>query len=196
MLLIVGLGNPGKKYEKTRHNIGFMVLDRLIKDLRYRTSQEKSSFSFNQNLQSAISIVKLNNQKIILAKPQTYMNLSGKAVKKLLSYYKVDQNNLWLIYDDIDLPLGAIRIRQKGSSGGHKGVQSVLDEIKTDYFVRFRIGIGSNRYQDISSEKYVLQRFTSKEKEMVEKILDQSVDLLLECIKKGVKEKTVKLNPV
>lgn len=144
MLLIAGLGNPGKEYEKTRHNIGSRVIDEL-----------KS----------------LNLENAVLKKPTTFMNDSGKAVKKLISNSKLPISNLWVIHDDIDLPIGEFKIQTGKSSAGHKGVQSIIDSLGTKDFWRVRIGICPPKGKPEAVEKFVLQKFTKKEDEKLKKVI-------------------------
>ncbi len=147
MILIVGLGNPGKKYKKTRHNVGWRVIDVLKK-----------------SLDSA------RDKDIILLKPQTYMNKSGKEVKSLITKYKIPISNLWVIHDDIDLLLGTIRVSKNIGSAGHKGVQSIIDELRTKNFTRIRIGILPKTGKPKNVEKFVLEKFTKEEKKIVKKV--------------------------
>lgn len=151
MRLIIGLGNPGKKYAQTRHNLGFMVLDAL-----------------------GTAIAKKDN--FLLVKPQTYMNLSGQAVAKIARYYKIKPEEILIIHDDKDLPFGKIRIRHKGSAGGHLGVQSVIDALKTDKFSRLKIGIGKPDIKN--TEKFVLQKFSSEERKKLPEIINQAILLI------------------
>lgn len=137
MKLIVGLGNPGRDYESTRHNIGFMVVDKLAKELGF------TSLTFAKDDKRKILTAKVGD--VILCKPQTFMNKSGTAVKQIADYYKIDASGIWIIHDDMDLPLGKIRIRSQGASGGHNGVDSVISALATDKFVRFRLGIGRGK---------------------------------------------------
>ena len=144
MKLIVGLGNPGEKYEYTRHNVGFMVLEHLLKDVE---PVEKTVWDNSKKLKSDIAELSWKNHKkeesrVILAKPKTFMNNSGMAVKLLVGFYKVELSDLWIIHDDIDLNLGGLRIRTGGASGGHHGIESIIKEFGTPDFVRFRVGIG------------------------------------------------------
>ena len=144
MKLIVGLGNPGKKYELTRHNIGFMVLDQLEKiDL---DGFKLTPFRLENRFKARITQTGgVGEKRVIFAKPQTYMNNSGEAVKKIMDYYKISLDDLVVICDDMNLELGVIRIRKSGSDGGHKGLSSIIKYLKTENFVRFRVGIGSNK---------------------------------------------------
>lgn len=137
MKLIIGLGNPGGEYKDTRHNIGFMVLDKLAKELGVETLvwQEEERFK------SAVT----KTGGVILGKPITFMNNSGLAVVALTNFYKVSPSDVWVVHDDIDLPLGKVRIRLGGSSAGHNGVESIIKDLKTDAFVRFRLGVGRGK---------------------------------------------------
>jgi PTH1 family peptidyl-tRNA hydrolase len=137
MKLIVGLGNPGSEYEDTRHNIGFMVLDKLAKEL----GSESARWEEHEKFQA----VTARAGDVMLVKPITFMNRSGDAISALMRFYKLSPSDVWVIHDDIDLPLGKIRVRERGSSAGHNGVQSVIESLKTDAFVRFRIGIGRGK---------------------------------------------------
>lgn len=148
MKLIVGLGNPGEEYDMTRHNLGFLVMDRFLKDI---TSVKDSKWSESSKLKSQFFITewqpKLSeSEKIIIAKPETYMNNSGMAVKLLLDFYKLDINDLWVVHDDLDLPLGKLKIRFGGAGAGHHGVEHVIDTLGSDKFWRFRLGIGNPRH--------------------------------------------------
>lgn len=141
MKIIVGLGNPGEKYEGTRHNLGFMVVDHLLKDLM---SAKDAVWSANSKLKSDIAAVGVGREKVILAKPQTYMNNSGLSVSLLLNFYKIAPSDLWVVYDELDLPVGSMKIRSGGAAAGHHGVESIMEKIGTDEFWRFRMGIGTS----------------------------------------------------
>lgn len=182
MKLIIGLGNPGKIYQETRHNVGFLVIEEIGKEF------DGQNFRFDKKFKSKISKLKFNGQKIILAKPQTFMNDSGRAVKALINYYNIlPVTNLWLIYDDIDLPFGKLRIRKSGSSAGHKGVESIIYSIGTKNFIRFRIGIRPKDKKTFNTEKYVLQNFTKKEKEILEKeVLPKAKEAIEYALKEGI----------
>jgi len=169
MKLIVGLGNPGEKYEKTRHNLGFMVVDALARKM---LPLEKTKWKFDKKSNSLFLIL---NSKFILVKPQTFMNASGFAVKSLITNYSItNYSTLWVVHDDVDLPLGKIKIRIGGAAAGHHGVESIIQELGTDKFVRFRLGIGHpGRGADTQVERYVLREFdineTSEVKQMTKK---------------------------
>jgi len=171
MKLVVGLGNPGKKYKKNRHNLGFMVIDTLVKNLNER-------LKVCRRTNSKRAKVKINNKEVMLAKPQTFMNKSGLAVRKITNYYKIRPRDIWIIFDDIDLPLGEIRIRHQGSAGGHNGVASIIENLSTDQFNRLRIGIGSNREKNIPAEKYVLQNFNKDEIKEINQTAEKAAEKL------------------
>lgn len=164
MKLIVGLGNIGDKYTTTRHNCGFILLDNLVQKLEEEGQQIK--WKEESKLKSITAKAQIKGKEVLLAKPTTLMNLSGLAVSQLINFYKIPQEDLVVIYDDIDLPLGSIRIRQEGSGGTHNGMKSVIQELGHNEFVRIRIGIESRgetapAHQDISS--FVLSNFTEHE---------------------------------
>lgn len=162
MKIIVGLGNPGKKYQSTRHNLGFWFLDKARTQFKFGVWQKNSRF--NCTLADGF----LGEEKIILARPQSFMNNSGQAVAKLVSYYKINpEQDLLVVYDDLDLPLGTFRPSGK-SAAGHKGMRSIIDYLKTDNLPRFRIGIKTDYIKDAAN--YVLQNLTAKEKSAINKI--------------------------
>jgi PTH1 family peptidyl-tRNA hydrolase len=164
MKLIVGLGNPGKKYQETRHNVGFMFVDKIANDLSIK-------FTLNKQLKSEIAEANVKGEKVILIKPQTFMNLSGEAVRSVQNYYKIELEDILVIYDDLDLPTGKIRIRKSGSSGGHKGMQNIIELIKTQEVKRVRIGIDSEYKKDTID--YVLGKFSIDERIQI----DQSISI-------------------
>jgi len=177
MKLIIGLGNPEKKYLKSRHNLGFMVIDAFERTVLAK--QELSSQKQVKKFKSYITETTINNEKIILVKPQTHMNLSGQAVKALVDYYKLSLEDVWVINDDIDLSLGTIRINQGASSAGHQGVQSIIDELGSQDFVRFRIGIRNfPENQKPDTNDFVMANFRPEEKEL----LDQTIKKAIESI--------------
>jgi peptidyl-tRNA hydrolase, PTH1 family len=154
MKLIVGLGNPGDKYVHTRHNFGFTVVEQFLKDFE---SVGNTIWSVNEKVKSDISLIEWKPkigklEKVILAKPKTYMNDSGMAVGLLASFYKVQPEDLWVVYDEMDLPLGAMKIRFGGAAAGHHGVESIIEHLKTDKFWRFRMGIGVTRQHNDSDD--------------------------------------------
>jgi len=170
MKLIFGLGNPGKKYELTRHNVGYLVIDQLVNQARVLNLKRQN---LGKKFFSEIFVI---NNKIFLAKPLTFMNKSGKAVKAVMKFYKISLENLIVISDDLDLELGKIRERDSGSSGGHKGLQSIIDELGTDKFKRIKIGIGRSKV--IPPEKWVLQKFSKEEKKIIDEAVEKVVKKL------------------
>ncbi len=176
MKIIVGLGNFGEKYLKTRHNSGFLVLDEFVKQIE--TTGTNVKWKEETSLQSTTAKTTFNNQNILLVKPLTYMNLSGEAVGKVLNFYKEGLENLIVIYDDIDLPLGKIRIREKGSAGTHNGMKSIIQYLGTENFKRIRIGIESRgeiapKEQDLAN--FVLTNFTKPEYKLISDSLKEAV---------------------
>jgi peptidyl-tRNA hydrolase, PTH1 family len=163
--LIVGLGNPGKQYEDTRHNIGFKVIDKLIENWDIDLNEAKFNGLFGKGM--------VNGEKIILLKPMTFMNLSGEAVAPLMNYYNISSENLLIIYDELDLPPGKIRLRFKGSAGGHNGVKSIIKLIGTQEFNRIRIGIGRPK-PGIEVTEHVLGKFTREETPVIEEMINKS----------------------
>lgn len=179
MLLIIGLGNPGKKYIYTRHNIGFQVVDEFAKENNF------PEFRLSKKFNSLISESILNNEKIILAKPQTFMNESGKAVRTLTNFYKITRPGrvvrvvgLVVVHDDIDLPLGKIRISKNRGAAGHKGVESIIKEVGTKNFTRFRIGISPKIGKPKNVEKYVLQKFGKEEEKIIKQVIKDAIKKL------------------
>jgi PTH1 family peptidyl-tRNA hydrolase len=159
MKIIVGLGNPGEKYQNTRHNVGWLALDFFIKNCEFKIEKLKNNFA--SNIYEAL----VNNQKIIFIKPQTFMNNSGQAVKAICEFYKLDvQTDLLVIHDDIDLPLGKLKTTASASSAGHNGVASIIEHLSTQNFHRLRIGVETRQAKtDLPTETFVLQNFTVDE---------------------------------
>ena len=175
--LIVGLGNPGDQYRHTRHNFGFMVIDRLAEKLA--VSLKKVKFK------ALLAETKLDGQALILAKPMTFMNDSGRAVGPLLRFFKVPPDHLLVVHDDLDLPLGSLRLRPTGSSGGQRGVASIIATLGTQDFPRLRLGISRPPGQ-MDPVAYVLQNFTPAEAELKEMVLNQAADAALTFIREGM----------
>jgi peptidyl-tRNA hydrolase, PTH1 family len=165
MKLIVGLGNPGKQYENTRHNIGFEVIDEL---------SDRFSIPLNQSkFKGLYGIGFHQGEKVILLKPLTYMNLSGESIRAVCDYYQIDIENIVIIYDDLDLPVGKIRLRQKGSAGGHNGIKSTVAQLGTQEFNRIRIGIDRPN-NGMKVPDYVLGRFHDEEKPLTQEAVKKS----------------------
>lgn len=182
MKLIVGLGNPGSEYQDTRHNVGFMVIEKLAKEL----SREQIFWKEEEKFKALI--VKIGD--VILVKPITFMNSSGIAVGAIMRFYKLAPSDIWVIHDDMDLPLGKIRIREKGSSGGHHGVESILEQLKTDLFLRFRLGIGHGK-QSIS---FVLSRFTRGEAGTLKHLIKNGTEAVRIALTEGTDKAMSRFN--
>lgn len=183
--LIVGLGNPGLRYEKTRHNLGFMLIDRLAQNLQTQVRREEC--------RSLIGRAVFDNQTIELAKPQTFMNLSGEAVSCLIKKADRSIEKLIVISDDLALPFGKIRLRARGSHGGQNGLRSIIDCLKTQDFIRLRIGI-QPEHEVRSASHYVLESFSKSDLAEVENILDKSADAVFEIVKNGVEKAMAQFN--
>lgn len=175
--LIAGLGNPGRKYRQTRHNIGFMLLDRLAEQFKVSFTRFESK--------SLVTKVDYSDRKLVLAKPQTYMNLSGQAIGSLLKFYKIPINNFMVVYDEVDLPFGALRIRSGGGSAGHKGMVSIIERLQSEGFPRIRIGIGRPPGK-MEAATYVLQEFHRDEREILDMILDRAAQAVKDFISQGI----------
>lgn len=188
MKLIVGLGNPGKNYKNTRHNIGFAIIDTICQNERF------SPWRMEKKYQAEISDGHVVTQTAILAKPQTFMNNSGEAVELLIKYYKIPVSDIMVIHDDLDLPIGTIRISQNASSGGHRGIQSIIDHLQTQAFVRFRFGIAGEEKGAMPEEKYVLQKFSSSEQLKIDSATNLIIEAIEYSITVGVAEAKNKFN--
>lgn len=175
--LIAGLGNPGREFEHNRHNVGFMLLNRLSTRLGESFSQVKSK--------ALVATVNYRDARIILIKPQTYMNDSGRAVTSLVHFYKVPLENLLIVYDDVDLPLGSLRLRPSGGSAGQKGMQSIIEHLGTDDFPRLRIGTGRPPGRKEAAD-YVLQDFPKDVADLLDQTLDRAVDAVLTYHQNGL----------
>ena len=169
MKLIVGLGNPGDKYQGTRHNVGFDVIDALARQEGLKLTDQK--------FRSDYTIWRVGDEKVLLVKPYTFMNLSGEAVLPLMSYYNISPDELVVVYDDLDLDPGKLRLRQSGSAGGHNGVKSIIEMLGTQDFKRVKIGIGRPQYGRKVVD-HVLQRFDTDDRALIEQKIDQTTDLL------------------
>lgn len=197
MKLIVGLGNPGVKYEKTRHNVGFMVVEQFLKDFEpvgetVWSSEEKfksDTAEFTWQPKHAQS------EKIILAKPKTYMNNSGLAIKLLITNYQLPITDVWIVHDDVDLPLGAMKIRFGGASAGHRGVTSIIETLGTDKFWRFRMGIGHPRNKSEHSypkfnikgvDDYVLAGFAAAQRGKARELIKRGAKAIAEALEDGL----------
>ena len=177
--LIVGLGNPGLQYEKTRHNLGFMLIDKLAREFQTSVRREEC--------RALIGRAEIENKTVELVKPQTFMNLSGEAISCLLKKDSRSSSQLIVISDDLALPLGKIRLRPKGSAGGHNGLKSINDCLKTQDYIRLRIGI-QPEHQISNTRNFVLENFSKPDLEIVEKVLEQSADAIRAVLSDGVEK--------
>lgn len=175
MLLIVGLGNPGKEYQHTRHNMGFDVVD-LFAEKKLKEDISKPGFK-GEYVKTTYK-----GEQVILLKPQTYMNLSGQSVLEIANFFKIDVEDIVVVYDDMDLVPGKIRLRPSGSFGGHKGIKSIIDNLKTDKIKRIRVGVGKAQYSVID---YVLEKPSKEDQELIIQALNKSVEALDDIIVNG-----------
>ncbi len=184
--LIVGLGNPGMQYENTRHNIGFMAVDKLA---------DSEGFQFDKNKFDAVcGELKLKDNRILVIKPQTYMNNSGAAVTKAAAFYKIPYDRVVIIHDDISLPVGKIRMRRKGSHGGHNGMKDIIELAGNDGIMRIKMGVGAKPHPDYDLASWVLGKFPKEEEEALQKSLEISVKAIKEIIARGIDSAMNKFN--
>lgn len=195
MKLIIGLGNPGNKYAKTRHNLGFFIADYLKNQLNFSDWREDKKFN------AIISEGQIGD-RILLAKPQTFMNFSGQAVRALADFYKISPLDIWIIHDDLALPLGSIRISKNSNAGGHNGVESIIKNLGVKEFIRFRIGIhpiGQTFLTGFlkrltSTKKFVLQKFFKDETIKIDAIKEKIFDAILTAANEGISAAMNKFN--
>jgi len=185
MKILLGLGNPGKKYRNNRHNVGFMVIDTVASDLG-------ACFRKKGALLSAVAEADIDNDGIVLAKPLAYMNNSGLAFKRLAAFYKVSLPDILVVYDDADLKLGMLRFSKSGSAGGHRGLTSLIDIMETTQIKRLRVGIGNPRETDLSD--YVLSDFDSAETPVIAGVIERASQACLEWVHNGVEAAMQKYN--
>lgn len=176
MKIIAGLGNPGREYEKTKHNVGFMTVDLLAERLGISVTRLK--------FKALIGDGRIGTEKVIIVKPQTYMNLSGDSIREIMNFYKLDPEDLIVIYDDIDIPVGTLRIRQKGSAGTHNGMRSVVSQLGSEAFPRVRVGIGSENRGDLVN--YVISGFKGSDKDNVRQAIEKAADAVECMVREGV----------
>lgn len=184
--LIVGLGNPGREYEKTRHNIGFRAIDLLADKLNCKIDRLKFQGLYGQTL--------YNGCKIYLLKPQTYMNLSGRSVLQLSAYFNIPPDRIVVLFDDISLPPGRLRIRKDGSAGGHNGIKSIINEIGSQAFPRVKIGVGSKPHPEQDLADWVLSTFSASEETSLSHSLDWAADAALCIVDRGIPEAANRFN--
>jgi len=184
MKMIVGLGNPGKEYENTRHNIGFMILDNYFK--QYNIDGFKTKYN------GIYAKIYHNGEYVIFLKPLSFMNLSGIVVKKFANFFKIEPSDILVIHDDLDLPLGKIKVKSKGSSGGHNGIKNIIENLNTEDFSRFKIGISKN--DNIEIKDYVLGKFNKLELEKIKKIYSFSSCLINDFLDNNIDKVMSKYN--
>ncbi len=186
MYIIAGLGNPGRKYVGTRHNMGFEALDAVA--AKYNIDIKKAKFN------ALYGEGNIEGEKVVLVKPQTFMNLSGESIREFKSWYKAEDSQIIIIYDDVSLPVGKMRIRPKGSAGGHNGMKSIICQINSDLFPRIKIGIGSPDNPDFDLADYVLGKFTKAEVKELIPIAVKAAEAVGEIIKNGIEKAMTKFN--
>ena len=177
-MMIVGLGNPGIEYEKTRHNVGFMAMDALCE--KYECDCKKAKYS------AYVGDTVIGGKRVLLMKPQTYMNNSGAAVGEAARFYKIAPENILVMYDDISLEPGIIRIRRKGSAGGHNGIKDIIEVLGSDNFPRIKIGVGAKPHPDYDLKDWVLGKFKTEDKEKVQTSLDNTVKAVNEILSREI----------
>ena len=177
MYLIVGLGNPETDYSKTRHNMGFNVINKISEKYKIEVNKNKFDGLYGDGI--------IENEKVILLKPQTFMNLSGKSIIQVINFYKIPLENVIVIYDDIDIKPGLIRVRSRGSSGSHNGMKSVIEELKSEEFIRIRVGIGKPQF-DNDMINYVLGAIPEEEIDKLKEGVIKASEAVIEIIKNGV----------
>ncbi|MBE6992780.1 MAG: aminoacyl-tRNA hydrolase [Ruminococcaceae bacterium] len=175
--IVVGLGNPGSKYQNTRHNIGFITADYIADEKRVKLNKVKFKASYN--------ILTIGGEKCLLMKPNTYMNLSGDAVKEAATFYKVPADHIIVIFDDCSLPCGKLRIRQNGSAGGHNGIKSIIAQLGTDAFPRIKIGVGEKPHPDYDMADWVLSAFSEQDKKLLKPAVENAAKALEVFISDG-----------
>lgn len=183
MFLIVGLGNPGSKYDNTRHNIGFEVIDNISNKYNIDINRQKFKGEYGEGF--------INNKKVILLKPATYMNLSGESIREVVNFYKISNENIIVIYDDISLDIGRLRIREKGSAGGHNGIKSIILNLSSDVFPRIKVGVGQ---PNVNLVDYVLGKFSKEEKEILKESIEAATNSVEQIIKEDVNSAMNKFN--
>lgn len=176
MKIIAGLGNPGKEYENTKHNVGFLTIDILAEKYDIKVNKIKFKGLVGEGM--------IGTEKVILVKPQTYMNLSGQCIREIMAFYKLDIEDLVIIYDDIDLPMGNLRIRKKGSAGTHNGMRSIIYDLRDDGFPRVRVGIGGERKGDLAN--YVISGFSGDDRKLIEEAIVKAADAVACLVKDGI----------
>lgn len=185
MYLIVGLGNPEEDYSKTRHNMGFNVVNKIAKKYGIEINKKKFDSLYGEGI--------IENEKVILLKPQTYMNLSGKAIIQVVNFYKIPLENICVIYDDMDIEKGQIKIRKKGGAGSHNGMKSVVAELNSEAFARIRVGIGNPKFKD-DSINYVIGAIPEEEVKVLDEGTTKAAEAMISILKDGIDNAMNKFN--
>ena len=178
MFLIVGLGNPEEEYSNTRHNMGFDTINQISKEYKIEVNKKGFKGIYGTGI--------IDNKKVVLLKPQTYMNLSGESVIEILNFYKIDLNKIIVIYDDIDVEPGKIKIRKKGGPGSHNGMKSVINSLKSEEFTRIRVGIGTPKYKNDMINYVIGKTMTQEERNVLDTGIKKAANAVAEIIEKGV----------
>ena len=178
--MVVGLGNPGREYEKTRHNVGFRSVEIMAEQMHTKIDRVK--------FKALTRLVNHGGKKILLVEPQTYMNLSGAAVSALAAFYKVKPDHILVIFDDISLPVGRIRVRRDGSAGGHNGIKSIIQSLGTDQFPRVKVGVGAKPHPDYDLADWVLSKFSAQEEQALVPALENAAAAALLVMEQGVEK--------
>ena len=184
MKLIVGLGNPGREYENTRHNMGFMMIDQFATNLGVKIDSKKFNGLYTETV--------INGEKVILLKPQSYINLSGEVIRKYVDYFKIKLEDILIIHDDLDLPVGTFKLKQKGSSGGHNGLKNIELHLGTQEYKRIKIGISNNKL--IDTKDYVLGKISKEENKLLNNVKDTIMNILDDYFKLSFTELMSKYN--
>ena len=179
MYLIVGLGNPGREYVDTRHNMGFAAVDAICAKYDIKLNKEKFRAVYGEG--------RIGGEKVLVAKPQTYMNLSGESVREIRDWFKLEAEDIIVIYDDISLPVGKLRIREKGSAGGHNGIKNIIYQLQTEVFPRIKIGVGAPVHPEYDMKDFVLGRFSEEEKKVLIQTVIRVTDAVEEMIRHDAK---------
>ncbi|MBI4307544.1 MAG: aminoacyl-tRNA hydrolase [Chloroflexi bacterium] len=188
MKLIVGLGNPGPQYASNRHNVGFRCVDRFAKERGAAFTRKKPDYQMAE--------VEIAGEKVLLLKPRTFMNESGRAVAPVARFYRISLSDLLVIYDDLDLPVGKVRIRPGGSSAGHRGVQSIIEALGSEEFPRIRVGIGRPEERGQDAVSYVLGGFTAQEEDAIQKVVERVSEAVLVLVQEGLDKAMNRFNPL
>ena len=188
MYIIAGLGNYPKEYDLTRHNVGFMCVDNFVQ-------KHNSEFKTEQKFKAETATIYFNGEKLLVLKPLTFMNLSGEAIQKAATFYKIEPQNIFIIYDDISLDLGKFRFRASGSDGGHNGIKSIIQNLGTDKFPRLKVGIGPQP-NFMKAEAFVLQKFSNAQMETLNRVVIKSVDAIEDFLVHGITEAQNRYNGV